>query len=62
VTTSAHLANVALKAIPEYWHHVGAVRVGCTKSVLSSNHGGIILAKDKAETMAMMNDYAPEPL
>jgi len=56
------LANVALKAIPEYWHHVDAVRVGCTKSVLSSNHGGIILAKDKAETMAMMNDYAPEPL
>ena len=62
VTTSAHLADVALKAIPEYWHHVGAVRVGFSKSVVSSNRSGIILAKDKAETMAMMNDYAPEPL
>jgi histidinol dehydrogenase len=62
VTTSAHLADVTLKAIPVYWHHMGAVRVGLTKSVLSSNHGGIILAKDTAEAMALINDYAPEHL
>jgi histidinol dehydrogenase len=62
VTTGAHLADVALKAIPEYWHHVGAVRVGFTKSVFNSNRDGIILAKDTADAVALMNDYAPEHL
>ena len=62
VTTSKEVADAALKAIPEYWEHMGALRVGYTKSVLGSARGGILLAQNAAEAMAFINDYAPEHL
>lgn len=62
VTTSKEVADAALAAIPSYWHKMGVQRVNFTKSVLSSSRGGILLAKDTAEAMAFINDYAPEHL
>ncbi len=62
VTTSKEVADAALKAIPEYWQHMSALRVGYTKSVLGSSRGGILLARDTTEAMAFINDYAPEHL
>jgi histidinol dehydrogenase len=62
VTTSKEVADAALAAIPTYWHRMSAQRVNFTKAVLASNRGGILLAKDTAEAMAFINDYAPEHL
>ena len=62
VTTSKEVADAALKAIPEYWQHMGALRIGYTKSVFGSTRGGILLARDVTEAMAFINDYAPEHL
>ncbi|MBC8036235.1 MAG: histidinol dehydrogenase [Rhizobiales bacterium] len=62
VTTSKEVADAALAAIPTYWHRMSAQRVNFTKSVLASSRGGILLAKDTAEAMAFINDYAPEHL
>jgi histidinol dehydrogenase len=62
VTTSKEVADAALKAIPQYWQHMSPLRVGYTKSVLSSTRGGILLARDVNEAMSFINDYAPEHL
>ena len=62
VTTSKEVADAALAAIPSYWHKMSVQRVNFTKSVLASSRGGILLAKDTAEAMAFINDYAPEHL
>jgi histidinol dehydrogenase len=62
VTTSRDVADAALAAIPTYWHRMSAQRVNFTKAVLASSRGGILLAKDAAEAMAFINDYAPEHL
>jgi histidinol dehydrogenase len=62
VTTSKEVADAALAAIPSYWHKMGVQRVNFTKSVLGSSRGGILLAKDTAEAMAFINDYATEHL
>ena len=62
VTTSKEVADAALAAIPSYWHRMSASRVNFTKSVLSSNRGGILMVKDATEAMAFINDYAPEHL
>jgi histidinol dehydrogenase len=62
VTTSKEVADAALAAIPTYWHRMSAQRVNFTKAVLASSRGGILLAKDTAEAMAFINDYAPEHL
>jgi len=62
VTTSRDVADAALAAIPTYWHRMSAQRVNFTKAVLISSRGGILLAKDAAEAMAFINDYAPEHL
>ena len=62
VTTSKEVADAALAAIPSYWHRMSASRVNFTKSVLSSNRGGILMVKDATEAMVFINDYAPEHL
>ncbi len=62
VTTSAEVAEAALKAIPDYWKGMGKQRVEFTQAVLSSTRGGIVLARDTAEAMDFINDYAPEHL
>jgi histidinol dehydrogenase len=62
VTTSREVAEAAHKAIPDYWAEMGEQRVVFTKDVLGSHRGGIVLARDTAEAMAFINDYAPEHL
>jgi histidinol dehydrogenase len=62
VTTSKDVADAALKAIPHYWHQMGSLRVGFTKTVLGSSRGGILLASSVSEAMDFINDYAPEHL
>ena len=62
VTTSEAVAQAALRAIPGYWTSMGAERVAFTQAVLGSTRGGILLARDTAEAMDFINDYAPEHL
>ncbi|MGH6906327.1 MAG: histidinol dehydrogenase, partial [Aestuariivirga sp.] len=62
VTTSEKAAREALAAIPEYWTHMGKERAGFTQAVLASPRGGILLAKNVAEALDFINDYAPEHL
>ncbi len=62
VTTSIDVAEAALAAIPEYWKHMSAQRVAYTQAVLSSSRGGILIARDVAEAMTFINDFAPEHL
>ncbi|MGQ0486476.1 MAG: histidinol dehydrogenase [Hyphomicrobiales bacterium] len=62
VTTSEAVAKEALAAIPDYWKAMGPQRVKFTQAVLGSSRGGILLARDTAEAMEFINDYAPEHL
>ncbi len=62
VTTSEEVAKAALAAIPDYWKAMGPQRVEFTQAVLGSSRGGILLARDTAEAMDFINDYAPEHL
>ena len=62
VTTSELVAKDAIAAFPAYWQHMGAQRVGFTQAVLSSNRGGVVIARNDAEAFAFINDYAPEHL
>jgi histidinol dehydrogenase len=62
VTDSRAVAEAARAAIPQYWEHMGAERVGYTKAVLGGPRGGIVLAADMEQAIAFANDYAPEHL
>ncbi len=62
VTWNRHVAEEALAAIPEYWKHMSALRVGYSSTVLSGSMGGIVLARDEADAIAFCNEYAPEHL
>jgi histidinol dehydrogenase len=62
VTWSRHVAQAALKAIPEYWQSMSEQRVAYSSAVLSGPVGGIILTRDQDEAIAFVNDYAPEHL
>jgi histidinol dehydrogenase len=62
ITWSKRVAEEALAALPEFWAKMGALRVDYSSTVLSGPIGGIILARDEAEAIAFVNDYAPEHL
>jgi histidinol dehydrogenase len=62
VTWSRRVAEEALAAIPNYWHHMSALRVEYSSIVLKGAFGGIILAADEADAIAFCNNYAPEHL
>jgi histidinol dehydrogenase len=62
VTWSREIAETAARAIPEYWKSMSEQRVAFSSDVLSGSIGGIILARDKEEAIAFVNDYAPEHL
>ena len=62
VTDSRAVAEAARAAIPDYWQHMGAERVGYTQAVLGGPRGGIVLAADMDQAIAFANDYAPEHL
>ncbi len=62
VTNSREVAENALKAIPEYWEHLGETRRSFSTTVLGGDKGGVILAPDMDEAIGFVNDYAPEHL
>jgi histidinol dehydrogenase len=62
VTWSRRVAEEAHAAIPDYWAKMGALRAGFSSAVLSGPIGGIVLARDEADAIAFVNDYAPEHL
>lgn len=62
VTWSRRVAEEARAAIPQYWAKMGEQRRGFSSTVLSGPIGGIVLARDEAEAIAFVNDYAPEHL
>jgi len=62
VTWSRRVAEEAQAAIPEYWKLMGEQRVAFSSTVLSGPIGGIVLARDEADAIAFVNDYAPEHL
>jgi len=62
VTTSEDVARDALAAIPGYWKEMGDQRVEFTRAVLTSDRGGILIARNADEAFAFINDYAPEHL
>ncbi|HEY7763549.1 MAG TPA: histidinol dehydrogenase [Aestuariivirgaceae bacterium] len=62
VTWSRDVAEVAAKAIPDYWKSMSEQRVAFSSSVLSGPVGGIVLARDSSEAIDFVNDYAPEHL
>ena len=62
VTWNRKVAEDAMAAIGEYWKSMSAQRVEFSSAVLSGPIGGILLARDEAEAVAFVNDYAPEHL
>jgi histidinol dehydrogenase len=62
VTWSRRVAEEARAAIPHYWAKMGEQRTRFSSTVLSGPIGGIVLARDEAEAIAFVNDYAPEHL
>jgi histidinol dehydrogenase len=62
VTDSREVAEAARAAIPTFWQHMGAERIGYTREVLGGPRGGIVLAADMEQAIAFVNDYAPEHL
>jgi len=62
VTSSRRVAEEALAAIPGYWALMGEQRVAFSSAVLCGPIGGVVLARDEAEAVAFVNDYAPEHL
>ncbi len=62
VTWSHRVADEARAAIATYYGNMSAERVGFASAVLSGPMGGIVLARDEADAIAFVNDYAPEHL
>jgi histidinol dehydrogenase len=62
VTWSRRVAEEALAAIPGFWAEMGEQRRGFSQAVLGGPIGGVVLARDEAEAIAFVNDYAPEHL
>jgi histidinol dehydrogenase len=62
VTWDERVANEALAAFETYYQHMSTQRVEFATTVLSGPSGGVVLARDKADAIAFVNDYAPEHL
>lgn len=62
VTWSAAVAEAARAALPGWMARMGAERAAWAGAVLGGPVGGIVLARDAAEAIGFVNDYAPEHL
>ncbi len=62
VTWSRRMAKAVAAAVPEFWPRMREARVAYAQDVLCGPRGGIVLARDRAEACAFVNDYAPEHL
>lgn len=61
VTNSREVANQALELLPQYIAELPEYRQNFVNEVLSK-YGGIVLTESLAESIAFVNDYAPEHL
>jgi histidinol dehydrogenase len=61
VTHSREVANEVLRILPEYIKELPAWRQKFVQTVLS-NYGGVMLTRSIDESIAFVNDYAPEHL
>lgn len=62
VTTSAKVAEAAIKALPDFWAKMSEQRVAFSSAVLTGPRGGVVLAPTVDAAIAFINDYAPEHL
>jgi histidinol dehydrogenase len=62
VTWSKRVAEEASRAILQFYASMSPQRADYASTVLSGPMGGIILARNEAEAIAFINDYAPEHL
>lgn len=62
VTHSRRVAEEALAALPEHWAKMSAQRVAFSQAVLTGSFGGVVLTSSAEESIAFINDYAPEHL
>ena len=62
VTWSRRVAQEALAAIPKFWAKMGQQRVAYSSAVLGGPIGGVVLARDEEDAIALCNEYAPEHL
>jgi histidinol dehydrogenase len=62
VTDSRRVVDAVLEALPRYWKDMDPRRVEFSRAVLTGKAGGIVLTRDLAESIAFVNDFAPEHL
>ncbi|SHF66844.1 histidinol dehydrogenase [Kaistia soli DSM 19436] len=62
VTHSRRVAEEALAALPDHWARMTEQRVAFSKAVLTGRYGGIVLTASAEESIAFVNNYAPEHL
>lgn len=62
VTWSKRIADEAAAAIMQFYTAMSAQRVDFASTVLSGPLGGIVLARNEADAIAFINEYAPEHL
>ena len=62
VTDSRRVVDAVLEALPVYWKDMDARRVEFSRAVLTGTAGGIVLTRDLSESIAFVNDFAPEHL
>ncbi len=62
VTDSRELAGEVDRYVQRFWGEMGAQRVDFSRTVLTGQSGGIVLAPDMDEACRFADDYAPEHL
>jgi histidinol dehydrogenase len=62
VTDSRRVVDAVLEALPGYWKDMDPRRVEFSRAVLTGSAGGIVLTRDLSESIAFVNDFAPEHL
>ncbi|WP_025030786.1 histidinol dehydrogenase [Nitratireductor aquibiodomus] len=62
VTPSERVVEEALATLPELWGKMTEQRVEFSRTVLTGQSGGIVLARDMDDACAFVNEYAPEHL
>ena len=60
--TSQKGMDILLAALPDLWARMTPQRADFTRKVLGGPSGGIVLARDMADAIAFVNEYAPEHL
>ena len=62
VTTDKKLATKVAELIPKYWQQMDVRGRKASKAVLGGSNGGVVIASNKQQAYAFINDYAPEHL